>query len=105
MSSVAESSQICTTNRMTISAAMASIAVSPREEVFTDGQKIQFSTVANIVARMPDRLFATLSGDRVDRLVFYDGKTFTLYARRVGYYATADAPPTIGQLAERLTDK
>jgi hypothetical protein len=75
------------------------------EDVLTDGQKIQYSTVANIVARKPDRLFATMAGDRYDRLFFYDGKTFTLYARRLGFYATAAAPPTVSQLAQLLTDK
>ena len=76
-----------------------------QEEVLTDGEKIQSSKVANIVARMPDRLFATMAGDDLDRLLFYDGKTFTLFARRAGFYATANAPPTISQLSQVLTDK
>lgn len=75
------------------------------EEVLADGLKLQNSSVTNIVARMPDRLFGTVLGDRMDRLFFYNGKTFTLYARRAGYYATIDAPPEIGKLATLLADK
>lgn len=75
------------------------------EDVLTDGQKLQNSSVTNIVARMPDRLFGTTLGDRQDRLFFYNGKSFTLFARRAGYYATIDAPSDIGKLALLLAEK
>lgn len=70
-----------------------------------DGQKIQFAGVANLVTQMPDRLRAEVVNDRHERLYLYDGKTFTLWARRVNYYASVPAPPTIAQLADRLEDK
>ena len=35
----------------------------------------------------------------------YDGKTFTLFARRVGYYATVPAPATLRELDDVLIDK
>jgi len=58
-----------------------------------DGQKIQFAGVANLVTQMPDRLRAEVVNDRHERLYLYDGKTFTLWARRVNYYASVPAPP------------
>jgi hypothetical protein len=70
------------------------------DHVLTDGQKVTLHKTVDVVARMPDRLFAHDTGDRRDRLWFYNGKTFTLYARRAGYYATVTAPPTIGKLTE-----
>ena len=35
----------------------------------------------------------------------FDGKSFTLYARRVGYYATVPAPATLRELDDVLADK
>jgi len=75
------------------------------EEVLEDGLKVQFSHKTNLMARMPDRLFAEIEGDRKHRLMFYDGKSFTFYAARAGYYATVAAPPTLGQLVEIASDK
>jgi len=60
--------------------------------------------VTNIVAQMPSRLRADVANDRHDRLYLYDGKNFTLYARRLNYYATVPAPPTIGQMADKLDE-
>lgn len=76
-----------------------------QEDVLTNGQKVTYSKVADIVARMPDRLFAKVSGDRMDRFWFYNGKVFTLYAQRAGYYATVNVPPTLGEFAQVAWDK
>jgi hypothetical protein len=51
---------------------------------------------------MPSRLYAEVSNDRDERTYFYDGKSFTLVARRANLYATIEAPPTIAQLADEL---
>jgi hypothetical protein len=75
------------------------------EDVLTDGQKVEYGHTTNILAKRPDRLRVEVEGDQKSRLFFYDGKTFTLFARRVGYYATVPAPGTIGQLIEKVTDK
>lgn len=75
-----------------------------RETVLDNGQKVQFAHTSTIVARSPDKLYAEVEGDDRSRTLTYNGKTFTLFARRAGYYATVDAPPTIGQLID-ATDK
>ncbi len=80
-------------------------AMTTTEEVLEDGQKVQFAGVTNALARIPDRLRISVKSDRRDRLYIYDGKEFTMFARRVNYYVTAPAPPTIGQLADELDDK
>jgi hypothetical protein len=38
------------------------------------------------------------------RQYLYDGKTFTLLAKRLNYYATVPAPATVGRLAEKLDE-
>ena len=80
-------------------------AKTTSEEVLDDGQKIQYAGVVNIVARFPDRLRAEVENDRYSRQFLYDGKNFTLWARRVNYYATIAAPKTIGLLADLLEDQ
>lgn len=74
------------------------------EDVLDDGQKIQSSGTTSILARMPDGLRAETSDDRHERMYLYDGKSFTLFAKRLNYYATVPAPPTIGKLAQTLDE-
>jgi hypothetical protein len=80
-------------------------AATTREDVLDDGEKVEFSSVTDVLVQRPDRFRAEVDGDRQTRLYLYDGKSFTLFARRAGYYATVPAPPTIGELADRLDDK
>jgi hypothetical protein len=80
-------------------------AVTSEEDVLEDGEKVQYSGVATILAHKPDRLRAEVTNSHVKRLFLYDGKTFTLFAERAGYYATVAAPATIAQLAEKLDDE
>jgi hypothetical protein len=75
------------------------------EEVLPTGEKIQFGSDVDLVAERPNKLRADVNSDREHRLFIYDGKTFTLYAPRAEYYATAPAPATINDLANRLEDK
>jgi hypothetical protein len=75
------------------------------EDVLDDGQKIQYSGTTSILARMPNGLRAEVANDRHERLYLYDGKAFTLFAKRLNYYATVPAPPTVGQLADTLDEK
>jgi hypothetical protein len=81
-------------------------AVTTTEDVLEDGQKVQYSSITDLMTtRTPDRLRAEVSSDRQERLYLYDGKEFTLFAKRLGYYATAAAPPTLGELTDRLEER
>ena len=77
-------------------------AVTTKEDVLDDGEKIQSSGTVDLIAKMPNRLRAEVRSDRSARLFFYDGKTFTLFAPLVDYYASVPAPATTGQLARML---
>jgi hypothetical protein len=70
------------------------------ELVLADGQKLQNGHTANLLARMPDKLRVDINGYQRSRLLLYDGKLFTLFARLAVYYATVAAPPTIGQFID-----
>jgi hypothetical protein len=80
-------------------------AVTATDEVLEDGQLVKYSGTTNIVAQFPNKLLADVSSDRNERQYVYDGKTFTLLARRVGYYATVPAPATVRELADVLSAK
>jgi hypothetical protein len=75
------------------------------EHVLEDGQKVQNSASADLVAVRPNRLRLAVNGDRHQRLFLYDGKTFVLWAPTLRYYATAAAPESIIQLADTLEER
>ena len=75
------------------------------DEVQDDGQLIQYTAKINFVVQMPNKLLATAAGDRNERTFIYDGKTFTMFAQRAGYYATVPAPPTLRELDDALSEK
>lgn len=77
-------------------------AVTSDEKVLDDGQKILTEGTSRILAQMPSRLYAEVANARHERTYVYDGKSFTLFAKRLNYYATIPAPSTIGQLADKL---
>jgi hypothetical protein len=75
------------------------------EDVLADGQKLQYASTTNVLAQLPSKLRVSVEGEQKSRLFLYDGKSFTLFARRMGYYATVPAPDTIGKLIEALIEK
>jgi hypothetical protein len=75
------------------------------EDVLSDGEKLQSSHTSNLLAHMPNKLLSETKGDLNDNLLLYDGKLFTLFARRLGYYATVPAPSTIAELIDEVRDK
>ena len=81
------------------------VADTTDEDVLEDGQKVQYAGTATILARLPNGLRAEVSDDRKERLYFYDGKSFTLFGKRINYYATVAAPPTLAQLADTLDEE
>jgi len=80
-------------------------SITSTEDVLEDGQKVLFSGTTNLLAQMPNRLRIDVESDRRSRLWVYDGKQFTMLARRANYYATVPAPPTIAQLADMIDEK
>jgi hypothetical protein len=76
-----------------------------RDEVLTDGQNVEFDGVTDIIVERPNRIRAEVTNDKQQRMYFGDGKTFSVWAQRVNYYATIPSPPTLAELADTLADK
>src|SRR5262245_41787775 len=76
-----------------------------RDEVLDDGQTVAFAGVVDMIVERPNRLRAEVTSDKQQRFYFADGKTFNVWARRVNYYPTIPAPPTLRELADTLVDK
>ena len=81
-------------------------AATTDEDVLDDGQKIQYAGVTNILAQMPDRP-ARRGVERPARAASASttGRPSRCSPKRLNYYATVPAPPTIGQLADMLDEK
>jgi hypothetical protein len=76
-----------------------------REEVLDSGQNVDFGGTVDMIVDRPNRLRAEVTSDKQHRMYFDDGKTFSVWARRVNYYATIPAPPTLRELADKLSDQ
>jgi len=80
-------------------------SVTTTDEVLDDGQLAQYGSKVIFLVQTPNKLTIEVTSDRADRIFLYDGKSFTLYARRLNYYATIPAPPTLRELDDLLVDK
>jgi hypothetical protein len=76
-------------------------ATTSRDEVLDDGQNVTFSGTLDMIAERPNHLRAEVINDKQQRMYFDDGKTFSVWARRVNYYATIPAPPTLRELGRQ----
>ena len=65
------------------------------EEVLETGQKIQYDFSTCVAIQRPDKLRAKRTGDLVNQLLIYDGKTLTMLDAGKDYYAVIDAPDNI----------
>jgi hypothetical protein len=76
-----------------------------QDDVLDDGLIVQTASKVDYLLARPNRMRIEVNSDERQRLYLYDGKNFTVFARLVNYYATVPAPPTIGELLDKVTDK
>ncbi|MBM3116609.1 DUF2092 domain-containing protein [Jeongeupia naejangsanensis] len=69
------------------------------------GQLIKFSNDVTYKVALPNRLYASIVNGRANREMYYDGQQFTLYGKKLNYYATVKAPATVGELVATLDEK
>ncbi len=74
------------------------------DEVLANGQKVQLTKSVEVTADRPSSLRATTSTMYSQREFYFDGKIFTLYSPRLGFYASFDAPATIGEVVVKAKD-
>jgi hypothetical protein len=65
------------------------------EVVLKSGQKIEFNHTARQSVQRPNKLRAVRTGDLVDQVFVYDGKTLTLHNPKDKAYAQVAAPDTL----------
>lgn len=75
------------------------------EQVLDSGQKLQYGGDLKIEAQRPNGFKIYMNFDHKKREIYYDGKSVTLFAPKVGYYASVPAPATIGATIATIQDK
>jgi hypothetical protein len=65
------------------------------EIVLKSGQKIEFNHQARLSVQRPNKLRAERTGDLVDQVFVYDGKSLTLFNPAAKVYAQVPAPDTV----------
>jgi hypothetical protein len=76
-----------------------------RDLVTNDGQRLMLDGIANYKVRRPDGFVIEVNSDAKKRTYYYNGKTFTVFAPDLKFYATAPAPPTIPMTLDLLYQK
>jgi hypothetical protein len=74
------------------------------DAVTNDGQRIQLDGVTTYKIRRPGFVI-DYSSDVKSRRFIYDGKNFTVYSPKLGYYATVPAPPTNKEVLDTIYNK
>ena len=69
--------------------------------VLEDGQKIEFGGTLDIEVARPDAFKVVADSDTRTREMYYDGAKFTIYSPKLGFYASFDAPATIGMTLDK----
>ena len=73
--------------------------------VTNDEQRIQLDGVTTYKVRRPAGFVIDYQSDIKSRRFIYDGKTFTVYSPKLGYYANVPAPPTNRQVLDTIYNK
>jgi len=73
--------------------------------VTNDGQRIQLDGSTTYKIRKPNGFIIDYVSDVKSRRFIYDGKNFTVYSPKLGYYSTVAAPATNGEVLQTIYDK
>lgn len=71
------------------------------EVVLESGQKIQFGGDIDLAVHRPNAFKVVSEADTRTREMYYNDGKFTIFAPRLGYYASFDAPASIGQALDK----
>ena len=84
---------------------LALTSEATRDVVTNDGQRIALDGVAKYKIRKPNGFVIDYTSDIKDRSFIYDGKTFTIYSPKLGFYAQAPAPGTNREVLDTIYSK
>jgi hypothetical protein len=71
------------------------------DQVYYGGKKLQYGIDMETLVRRPDHLRVNAEGDLVDKQLYFDGKTLTLYDKDHNVYGAMAAPPDIEGALEK----
>ncbi len=80
-------------------------AETAKDEVLQTGQKVQFGGTLEYRYATPDKLRASIRTDRKWRDFYFDGKTLTQVAPRMGYYGSVQIPGKVGEVMTGLAQR
>jgi hypothetical protein len=80
-------------------------AETAKDEVLQTGQKVQFGGTLEYRYVTPDKLRASIRTDRKWRDFYFDGKTLTEVAPRMGYYGSVELPGKVGEVMTGLAQR
>jgi hypothetical protein len=83
---------------------LAITSQSSLDVVTNDGQRIQLDGTTTYKARRPGFVIDYQSSIKSRRFI-YDGKNFTVYSPKLGYYATVPAPGTNREVLDTIYNK
>jgi hypothetical protein len=75
------------------------------DNLLDSGEKIQYSAYQKLSVKRPNQLKADYSGDERNTTLFFDGKTFTILAKKLNLYATGPAPASIDAAIAGIDEK
>ena len=75
------------------------------DDVLDSGAKVQYSAYQRVWVSKPNRLHSDYVGDERTTSLFYDGKSFTLYAPNSNYYLTVEAPDNLDAFFDEVEEK
>jgi hypothetical protein len=81
------------------------VTATQRDEVDAFGQLLTFGGETTYRVKSPDAFVIDVVEDNKARQYIYDGKSVTIFAPRMGFYAKFAAPPTIRQTLDVAHDK
>jgi hypothetical protein len=78
------------------------VSESSLDAVTNDGQRIQMDGVTTYRVRKPNGFVIEYASAMKPRNFYYDGKTFTVYSPKLGFYAQVPAPATNREVLDLL---
>ena len=70
------------------------------EDMLDSGHRVDFDVGANVIVSRPNKIYAERTGDLIQQVFYYDGKTLTLYKPSDKVYAIEPAPGTIEEVLD-----
>ena len=90
---------------LTTAQTMQIVSNGSMDVVTNNGQRIQLDGRTTYKVRKPNGFVIDYQSDIKSRRFVYDGKNFTVYSPKLGFYSTVAAPPTNKEVLKTIYDK